>query len=149
MKICPACSETDLSQFGPNRAKQDGLQVHCRRCKKAYQGKWYEKNKKRHIANAAVRRREVILENYRNSYLYLKEHPCVVCGEADLYLLQYDHNQGIKRQNVSEMIVNGFKWETILKEIAVCQVLCIRCHRKKTARDNGVITFIERLNMGV
>ena len=146
---CPVCLETGPDLFGSNKSKRDGLQIHCRRCKKIYQDKWYAENKQRHIKNVAVHRRKNVLENYRRSYSYLKEHPCVVCGEADLYLLQYHHNQGVKHQNVSNMIVNGYKWDTIMSEIALCQVLCIRCHRKKTASDLGVLTFIERLNMGV
>ncbi len=115
-KQCPVCLETDPSLFGPNKAKRDGLQVHCRRCKKAYQDEWYAKNQQRHIQNVAVRHQAVVLDSYRQSYLYLKEHPCVVCGETDLYLLQYDHNQGVKHQNVSDLIAGGIKWETILKK---------------------------------
>lgn len=149
MKTCPVCLETNLSLFGPNKAKRDGLQTHCRKCKKISQDKWYAENKDKHIKNVSIRRKQIVLESYTQSYLYLKEHPCIECGETDLYLLQYDHNQGLKNQNISDLIANGIKWETILKEIELCQVLCIRCHRKKTASDKGILTFIERLNMGV
>ena len=149
MKTCPGCLGTDLGSFGPNRAKADGMQTHCRECKKLVQSKWYAKNQQKHIKNVAVRRKQVVLENYKSSYHYLTEHPCVKCGETDLYLLQYDHNQGIKNHNVSDLIANGIKCETILREIELCQVLCLRCHRKKSAAAQGVSTFFERLNLGV
>lgn len=32
-KHCPMCGETDLSKFGPNKARYDGLQIYCRECK--------------------------------------------------------------------------------------------------------------------
>ena len=41
----------NTSEFGANRAKNDGLLTHCRECKRAFQQAWYAQNKHRHIAN--------------------------------------------------------------------------------------------------
>ena len=64
---------------------------------------------------------------------YLKTHPCVVCGENDPLVLEFDHLDN-KKYNVSKMR-QSYNWETILKEISKCQVLCANCHKRKTAKQ--------------
>lgn len=64
---------------------------------------------------------------------YLLEHPCVHCGEADILVLDFDHVRGAKHLNVTTMIHRLCSWETILKEIAKCNVSCSNCHRRQTA----------------
>ena len=64
---------------------------------------------------------------------YLKAHPCVVCGESDPVVLQFDHiDPSTKKASVSRLMSGTRKWETILKEIEKCQVLCANCHARKT-----------------
>ncbi len=36
------------------------------------------------------------------------------------------------------MSINGFKWDTILEEIAECEVRYANCHMAKTARERGI-----------
>lgn len=61
---------------------------------------------------------------------------CSRCGSKSN--LEFDHkvaqiNGGTKARNVSEML--HYRWETILKELELCQLLCQACHYSKTLED--------------
>ena len=68
---------------------------------------------------------------------YLSGHPCVGCGDTELLMLDFDHVRGEKRETISVMVTACFSWETIVSEIAKCEVRCVRCHRRKTAAQLG------------
>lgn len=63
---------------------------------------------------------------------YLKNHPCVDCGEADPLVLDFDHVFGVKLKSISAMISAGTKLFTLKEEIMKCQVRCANCHRRIT-----------------
>lgn len=69
---------------------------------------------------------------------YLLTHPCVVCGERDTVVLEFDH---VKREDkvlpIGNMRNHLYSLEKIKSEIKKCQVLCANCHRRKTATDLG------------
>lgn len=71
---------------------------------------------------------------------YLATHPCVDCGEKDVRVLEFDH-LGNKLREVSAMLHN-FTLEKVKTEIAKCQVLCVNCHRRKTAVERRYYTDI-------
>jgi len=49
-------------------------------------------------------------------------------------VLEFDHFRD-KRANVSKVVMECWRWETIEAEIAKCEIQCANCHRRKTARD--------------
>jgi len=65
---------------------------------------------------------------------YLEEHPCVDCGEDDVVVLEFDHLRD-KARGISKM--RNHRWESVLAEIAKCEVVCANCHRRRTARRGG------------
>jgi hypothetical protein len=99
--------------------------------------KHYSENKKeyrdRSLKQKESRRKRIRLELKK----YLKENPCVDCGERDIIVLDFDHVRGEKRCEVSNMINGWYSWKTVLSEIEKCDVRCSNCHRRKHAIEKG------------
>ena len=102
-----------------------------------YQKDWYYKNKERHIKN--VRKNEARYTEWARNFVisYLSEHPCIDCGEADIVVLDFDHIQGKKSKNVSDMLHNNNSLNKIKEEVEKCVVRCANCHRRKTVREGN------------
>jgi hypothetical protein len=66
---------------------------------------------------------------------YLTGHPCIDCGEADPFVLEFDHVKGPKRRNICDIVSMGWSLATLEDEIAKCVVRCANCHRRKTAHQ--------------
>lgn len=64
---------------------------------------------------------------------YLREHPCVDCGEKDIMVLEFDHQRD-KLMDISTLIRRG-SLQTVKNEVAKCEVRCANDHRRKTAKD--------------
>lgn len=60
---------------------------------------------------------------------------CVDCGENDLVVLEFDHVRGTKKYTIAEMVNTGSGLESILAEVAKCEVRCANCHRRRTAKQ--------------
>ena len=67
---------------------------------------------------------------------YLKDNPCVDCGEADPVILEFDHVRD-KDFNISDAARKGVSMKKLKDEIAKCEVRCANCHRKKTYQRSG------------
>ncbi|KRB38837.1 hypothetical protein [Microbacterium sp. Root180] len=69
---------------------------------------------------------------------YLREHPCIDCGLADLRVLDFDHRPGsAKRNEVMAMVKDGFSIRKLSEEIAKCDVRCRNCHAIVTLERGG------------
>lgn len=83
-----------------------------------------------------LRAGQLKIRNRNKQYLleYLQKHPCIMCGESDPVVLEFDHiDSSTKLQDVSAMATKmHFSLKRIIEEIAKCQVLCCNCHRRKT-----------------
>jgi hypothetical protein len=129
--------EKPIDEFGFKYPERGIRQSWCRSCYTEYKRLWYLRNRKKHIARVREMRDRTSDENQLRMWLYLACHPCVDCGERDPVVLQFDHLRD-KRTDVSYMAISGFKWDTILAEIAKCVVRCANCHMTKTARERGI-----------
>lgn len=135
MKRCPKClRELPLDAFNRNRKR---VGSYCKECQSAYckahdRRKFKIHNHRRYVNQTRYRRR-----NQKRMLEYLREHPCVDCGEADPRVLDFDHSKGDKTREVGVFVSSGYRWQRIEEEIAKCVVRCANCHRRKTAVDFG------------
>ena len=145
MKIyCPQCKlNKSPDEFGPNKASRNGKQVYCTVCRREYQKKDFKLNPKtrNRVKSYVLKRRAKNLLFLQN---YCKQHPCVVCGEDDFDVLDFDHI-GEKYKGISRLMLDE-NLEAIKKELVKCQVLCANCHRRKTAKQLGYYKYISLLS---
>ena len=138
VKTCTRCGQTKaLDQFPPvRRSKPDKRQSWCRACFAEVNNRNYSPYYWREHARIVARiqgRRDL---NRQRVIEYLRGHPCMDCGEADIIVLQFDHRSD-KSFDVSSMIAAGASWSRISAEIAKCDVRCANCHHRKTAIERG------------
>lgn len=134
MKTCTRCGLAQaLDQFPPRRRGRPRLQTWCRACFAENNARYYQEHlvaqKTRLLRNTATRRRE----NQQQIITYLRDHPCVDCGEEDIVVLEFDHLRE-KIADVSTYSSGGRSWERVKTEIDKCEVRCTNCHRLKTAK---------------
>jgi transposase-like protein len=130
LRRCGRCRlELPLESF--NRLG-DGLQWWCRTCFAAYfrvRGDLH-----RNQSKAAKKARIRLLRAHVLDYL--REHPCVDCGESDPVVLEFDHI-GQKTAALAALVSAGAPLTAIEAEIARCEVVCASCHRRRTAERAG------------
>ena len=115
---------------------------HCMECQKVAVSATRKKYKERYRLNVAQRRRERRNSNMQHVVDYLRQHPCVDCGEADWRVLQFDHIRGRKSFTISDAVTHR-NWVHIAKEIEKCDVRCANCHQKRTIRANGFLEYVK------
>ena len=133
MKVCSTCKAAkDESEFSRNAGKKDGLHNQCKGCKKKHQDEWYQRHKSEHKRRAKLCNDRVRKETRAYVDKYLREHPCVDCGEDDVIVLEFDHVRGNKLKAVSKMLRDSYVLSAVVKEISKCEVRCANCHRRAT-----------------
>lgn len=140
---CCRCGEIKLEQQFAWRRKHRGQRdSFCRPCRSAYGREHYETNKQRYIDQAAASQRR--LRRERTTYLieYFAAHPCTDCGEDDPIVLEFDHLDAKAKSFTIGGAISYRRWQSILDEMAKCEVVCANCHRRRTARRRGTMRSI-------
>lgn len=137
MKTCTKCRiEKELVAFGPNKARTDGLQSHCRECRKAVNAAYYLQTKAEQNPKRYANKKGYSDQNKKMILEYLETHPCVDCGISDIRVLEFDHVRGEKVFNIASS-----HWERhprrVMEEIEKCDVRCANCHRIVTSERGG------------
>lgn len=124
-----------VSEFAWRRIKLGQHDSYCRQCRSVYKKRHYRKNKARYAAQAAESKGRI--KTLRTEWLldYFMLHPCVDCGESDPVVLELDH-LGDKRFDINYALYHR-SWSDFLAEIAKCEVVCVNCHRRRTASRGG------------
>lgn len=156
MRICSKCKvEKEENKFY-------GKHPHCSECHKARRKLAYKNNREVELKKRKIyveKNRDKVLEysrrynqsnkeydkeNLPNSiqarydkklyvWNYLKENPCVKCGEPDPIVLEFNHiDPKQKFKGVAELAHNG-TFEQLETEIKKCEVMCANCHKRHTA----------------
>ncbi|MDX6582796.1 MAG: hypothetical protein QOI10_1980 [Solirubrobacterales bacterium] len=127
-KICGKCRrELPIDRF--NRHPTHGHQHWCRDCFRAYfqaRGNLHRSQ----TSAARVRRRTAGRQFIAD---YLTHHACADCAESDSVVLEFDHTQQ-KQASVSALVAAGWSIKRLKQEITLCDVVCVNCHRRRTAR---------------
>lgn len=137
MKRCSKCGlEKEDEEFNW-KIKPFKRHSICKTCSNEYRREWYEGHSDQ-VKVSAKKHTEEAREAARHYvFQYLQTHPCVDCGNADPYVLTFDHVSGNKRKHISTMVREGFSLETIQEEIDKCEVRCANCHMRKHKKLRG------------
>ncbi len=136
MRRCGRCErEKPLDDFAWRRKERGQRDNYCRPCRAAYKQEHYLANRQRYIDQARARKRVLVAERIEFLVAFLREHPCVDCGETDPVVLEFDH-----LRDKTFGVAAGLRdraWPSVLDEMAKCDVVCANCHRRRTARRGG------------
>lgn len=133
MKKCVMCQQVkNFCEFNICRHKKDGHSSYCRPCDNARSKTYYKGYK--------IKRRQLNKQRVKNNQIkiieYLRNHSCVDCGyNKSPAALSFDHVLGDKLHNVSKMVMDGYGWNKILREIDKCEVRCANCHLERTSQQ--------------
>lgn len=96
--------------------------------RKEYAKKHYEANKAVYKARADKYGKKKRAELRQWKAEYLEAHPCIDCGETDVRCLVFDHINGEKTAEISDLARASHSIKRIETEIAKCVVRCANCH---------------------
>ena len=139
-KNCSKCGKEKLiDEFFLRDKIKNKRHSQCKDCYKSSRSnkEHYEKYKPEYIKRAKNRKEKLASENRIKLLEYFKTHNCIVCGESNPIVLEFDHrNQHEKEYGISNMIYN-YSWKQILIEIDKCDVLCANHHKIRTSKQMG------------
>ena len=132
MRRCGRCQQAKpLEEFAWRRKAKGQRDNYCRPCRADYKQEHYAANRAKYIENAARRKHLIAVERMNYLVEYFGTHPCADCGEADPLVLEFDH-LGDKLFTIGGNLRDR-NWQSLLDEIAKCEVVCANCHRRRTA----------------
>lgn len=137
MKTCTKCNnELPLWCFskrgGVDKSGAARLRSECKACKANIDRVYRDKDD---IREVQIKKLDLVKHRNRQYILnYLKNNPCIDCGESDVVVLEFDHVRGEKIKNVSRLVVSHASIEVIQNEIDKCEVRCANCHKRITAK---------------
>lgn len=101
----------------------------CKPCQKEKSKAHYHANKDKYYAKNKAYELDV-----QTKVNQLKSKTgCVDCGESDPRCLDFDHIDPTTKTDSIGVLVRKCSYESVLIEIAKCEVRCSNCHRKKTS----------------
>lgn len=134
-KKCTKCKAAkDSSEFALKNSETGRRSSVCKTCHAKYLRAHYRKHPERYKQNSRKQRKKLLEANFQKLLEYLSEHHCVDCGENDPVCLTFDHIRGKKTGDIGNMW-RSHSWEVVFEEIEKCEVRCVNCHMKRTARQ--------------
>lgn len=136
-KICTNChQEKSIDEFAWKDRSVGKKSSHCKVCQKQKSACWYNNNKLRHQKCIKANNKLYLKRNKDFVWEYLLCHPCIICGESDPIVLEFDHRDPKeKHKSVCELMLSKGSLDKLKKEVEKCDVRCANCHRRKTAKQ--------------
>lgn len=100
---------------------------------KKYQQGWYAQNgtsRREQVRN----RRRALKQRFRDYKRTLSCEKCGLSGQEAPWALDFHHHDAGRKEkvtSVSHLVSGGYGWETIMEEVAKCNVICANCHRRE------------------
>ena len=134
MKTCTKCDTIKpVSDFHKKSKSPDGLNAHCKDCRKQKASQQYQTNK-RDILAANQKFKSERRKQYDK---YKKTKSCERCGYSDYRALQWHHTDPNNKDGELSYLFMNMKWEKALAEAEKCEVLCANCHMIEHYTDRG------------
>ncbi len=137
-KYCKRCDQTlSVDQFTKASKRYDGLQSYCSDCMKKYRIEHYKTNKQAHYDRN--KKTQAILRDF---VLSIKNNPCMDCGIGypdEPWLMEFDHRDSKIKKNIISYFVSNGSMDRLVKELDKCDLLCLVCHRRRTAKRGNWI----------
>lgn len=133
-KRCSKCKEEKpLDQFNFKDKARGQVQSRCRDCHNAYLKIHYGRNKAKYILKARLFAKKKRIE-FGKIVTQLKCNPCTDCGKQyPPYVMDFDHiNAEDKLDDIAALLRRGYGKQTLIDEIAKCELVCSNCHRIRT-----------------
>ena len=135
MRVCHRCKKNKRLTSFYWQNKNIRRHYTCKVCQHRLDRSWYERNKKLRRSYEKVRRAKLARGKEDRFLEYLQGKSCADCGNSDQRVLEFDHVRSRKVCGVPRMIVQGYGWKNIAKEIAKCDLVCCNCHRIRTSKQ--------------
>ena len=134
MKECTTCGESkSLEEFSKRTTGKPVAR--CKACVNAKFRETYAANREKFAEKNKRDLPKYRERNLRYMIEYLKNNPCVDCGEDDIEVLEFDHIIPLQGQRVTNM--NACSIERLQEEIDKCEVRCANCHTRRTRKQFG------------
>jgi hypothetical protein len=91
--------------------------------------KYYENNKEAQFARNKGKKDDI------RSYIqqYKEYRGCMDCkGKFPFYVLDLDHRDPTTKRFLPSRLAKNNSWDTMIAELAKCDVVCANCHRVRT-----------------
>ncbi len=139
MKICSKCQrELSEDSFAFKNKRKSNYHSICKECKRDYNKIYYQNNSEVVKKNTAPRRKRQIKENRKFVWDYINSHDCLECGEPNPMLLEFAHRDPSNKSfNMASGTSRGLCVKTLQAEMDKCDLLCVKCHRLKTAEEQN------------
>ena len=128
MKICRKClNNLPFDNFYISKSNKTGFQSYCKKCSCFNRTQHFRKN----IIHEKKVKKAYSLKIKNKFIEYKKTCFCSKCNENRWYVLDFHHIENNKDYDIANMCQGRTSWETIMKEINKCIVLCANCHREE------------------
>ena len=141
LRKCKDCeieahSEEDLNLFAKSSQSKHGRHNHCKKCRSNYNKQFYrcnsEHRSKRHKKNR-LNNKEKAMEVFNN-----KCRHCGIGYDGTNEVIFDFHHLAPETKDICPSKLLTRKWDTIMKEIKKCIMLCSNCHRLEHKRLRNV-----------